>query len=384
MAYIPPILAAFLGPRALGVVENVADGEVRERVIEALLACMDSLVVVDALNLAKHELAELETPDLSVWEELAPDVRNVLVAVRKTADQLIELFPATSGPQDEVQDTDTLNVDDLFGGDLGTEFDAIVQNAQEELGAGIATLAGMLQRDFIEFGGRLRSPQVVADRWELLGLLHEFKGKCSQCLEAIVATVLRAFSDEAIEEVLPRYTSTATRALQMRRSVVDLSFDLNRFDGALKTASVEDARVLHNGLIECLDQFAENDAYRFVSPVDKHVIIFLRIFLNSWEKDGEDLDRLRAKLDDSAKCIELMRSMNEREELTTHDKRYLKTAQMVLEAGLDLFGAKPYLEMVYGRSEELDVKIRQLKEGHEVDTAEVIRIISGIRSKLDM
>ena len=57
------------------------------------------------------ELADLETPNVAAWNALAPDVRNVLLAVRQACDQLVELFPP---PPPSLRELDTTGFDEAF------------------------------------------------------------------------------------------------------------------------------------------------------------------------------------------------------------------------------------------------------------------------------
>ena len=253
-----------------------------------------------------------------------------------------------------------------------------------EVGQAIAALAEMLRFEFATFGERLKSPQIVAERWVLLGELQEFRSKCEQCLEAVVATILNAFTSESLEDVLPRYTDATMRAVKVRSALVDLGCDLDLMNENVRTADKStNADIIHQALEKRLEQFAESASYRQLKASDKHAIIKYRIHLKSWEMDGSNFERLRLKLEDLTKYLELTISTNERDDLIKHDKHYLKAAQSVLRFSSEPKQALIYLKMVYGRGRELDEKIRALDRGEPITSEEILELVNRTQALLD-
>lgn len=354
----PPSAAEVLGPRAWKIVSLVPNLELRAKVILAVETCAAALSVIDAVDLSPHELADLETPNVAAWSALAPDVRNVLLAVRAASEALKQIFPP---PEVSLPDS-------FLPGEI--ELDAIVrgssvQNDLAQLGESIHTLATVLLGDIIGLGQKLRNPQVVGDRWFLLGELHQFLGGCMQCLDAIIATVIGTLTTDNLDEVLPRYVSETTRAVKLRSLMVDLSRDVDRYNMAISVAAGIELEILKSGLTDRIGELALSPIYKTLRPQDKRAIILFRIALNRWERDGKNETILRQELEGFAKFLELMRELTFRDQLADNDRRSLLTAYEVLESGVDVPMVKPYLERSYGRSSMVDELTRTMRNGLE-------------------
>ena len=377
--------------RATAVVESIADPQLRERVARALVVCDDALEAVDCLDLSPHEMAELDTPDLATWNALAPDVRNLLVAVRQAAEQLSALFPAhppesdsidLDGAFDQLESGLPPPIRDRRDQDIDAIVSGATSTAREDVGQSIAALAAMLQRDFVSFGQRLRNPRVVADRWFLLGELQELRSKCAQCLEAVVASLLGAFTHERLEAVLPRYASATARAVKLRAAIVDLAHDVAQLNDALASGAPEQAGAIRHALILRLNVFAEHPACVHLRAQDKREVVLFRLRLNELGEPGQRVLALRQLVEGFSKFLEVLRTINRREVLHRHDFSRLQTAQMLLESEEELPVVLEQLQPVYGRSEALDELLRAARTGAEVDTARWIAAVDGARAEL--
>lgn len=364
----PATLAEFLGPRAWKIVGTVPDRDLRARVIAALGACASTLEVIDSVDLAEQELADLETPNVAAWNALAPGVRNVLLAVHQGSEELKKLFPPPA--------EGTVEIDHFFAAENSreTRVDQVVRGS-EQLGEGIHTLASVLQSDIIGLGGKLRMPQVVGDRWFLLGELQQFLSQCSQCIEAIVATILGALTKENLDDVLPRYVDANARAIKLRAAMADLSRDIEQYNQAIARASGLELEVLRGGLMELVAAFCNSPVYKFIRPQDKRAIILFRITLNSWERAGRPELELRQELEGFSKFLELMRELNWRDTLADNDRRSLHTAYFALESGVDVPMVKPYLERAYGRSAPVDEFLRTMRNGFEPPREQLLQAV---------
>lgn len=385
----------FLGPRGLAVVATIAGLEERHRVVNAVRLASNALAVVDRLDLSSHELVEEETPSLEAWNALAPAVKDALVASNQAAHGILELFPDVA-PEPEPMDLDIDAAFDAWGGfelpepirdrrdDEIDEIIAEVDGARSITGTSpaVAALLHMLQNDIASFGERLRNPRVVADRWFLLGELHELKSKCTQALEAVVATLLGPYTHDDPQLVLPRFAGAARRAIKLRTAVVDLSYDIERFDLAVRGAGPESAEGVRQGTILRLQAFSEHPAYRFLRPLDRREVVRCRVHLHQLELDITTLSRFRHELDGFSKFLEVMRSINDREVLEIRDRSALLTAKMLLESEEDELTVQPLLEEVYGRNRELDLIIRGLRRREPIDGEVILDKIDDVLSRL--
>ena len=116
---------------------------------------------------------------------------------------------------------------------------------------------------------------------------------------------------------------------------------------------------------------------------DKRAILLFRIFLNGWEQQGSDLEALRNRMREFVTFVRSMRLINKRKELIKHDLEYLAVAQGALQTAGDTKNAHLFLEMVYGRSEELDDTIRKLRTGDLPATESLIAIVSETHQQLE-
>lgn len=390
-----------LGRRAALAVDAILDPTVRDRVVRAILTCDDALEVVDALDLTPHELALDEVPSLATWNALASDVRNVLLAVRRAAEQLLELFPPPSVI--EVHDTSSIDLDldfafeQMAAGDQpdpirdrrDREIDELVGGVDstktfEQIGAAVSSLASMLQSDFVSFGQRLQNPAVVGDRWFLLSELQEMRQKCSQCLEAVVAVVLKAVVGEDLEAVLPRYQSAARRAQRLRAAIVDLEQDVDLLNEQAQRGGVGDLTAIRQALILRLNEFAEHGAYPDVRPLDKQQIIRFRRLLAATPAAPDAVTTLRRSVEGFSKFLEVWHQINDREVLLKADRIHLQTLRMLLESEEDVMEMRPILEAVYGRDPRLDVLVRQFRDGLRPDPAQLLEVVSNTQDGLRM
>ncbi len=399
MSAIEIAASELLGRRAAEAVESIEDPDLRSRVSQAILVCDDALEVVDALDLAPHELATHDIPSLGMWNALAPDARNILVAMRQASEQLLHLFPPP--PEQEVHDTSSVDIDldqafeDMAQGHVPAPIrdcrdlviDDIVDGVTasqtfDDVGRAIAILAGMLQTDFLSFGERLRSPAVVGDRWYLLSELQEMRQKCSQCFEAVVATILKACTHEDLEQVLPRYQSAVRRAQKLRSEVVSLASTVARLNDQTQAAGLGDLRIIRQALITALNEFAEGGSYPFVRPLDKQQMITFRRLLSGAELDRDNISAWHRSVEGFSKFLDVMRAINDREILTRADHSNLQTIRMLLESEEGAIEAIPYLRIVHGRDLALDVMIHELLEGRAVDEQALLQCVSRAEDNL--
>lgn len=386
-------LYELIGERATWIVETIPDPLERARALEAIQICGDALAVVDGLDLAKHELAEVESSDLSTWNALAPEVRNLLLAVRAAADRLAQLCPWSEREPSEPG----LNLDAAFGElEMGTpapirdhredDIEAILRllsgDARDDVARAISTLASMLSTDIVGFGQRLRNPRMTADRWQLLGELQELRSKCAQCLEAVLAAVVAAYTAEDLEVVLPRYQNQASRAVRLRAGVVDLAHDVEKLNKVLQAAKPEESGPLRILLTQKLNTFAEQPAYRLLRPADKRELIFFRLKLQGWAQAAPALQELRQAVEGFSKFLEVLRSINQREVLARHDRDRLQTLVMLLESEADSLEIAPHLEAIYGRSEALDRTIRRLRSGENLAIEAILEPVQEAHQSL--
>lgn len=364
-------LLPLLGPTAYEVLSGVPPGR-HEQTVLALSFIAQALEFLDGIDLSPYEMDESEAAGPRAWRDLGPRARAVLDLMRTTDTRLstllAEKFESIPPPDAEAEleaaffgekEASALRV---LRTDRGAEFDRAMEAFEEEetlsLEESVETLLEMLRPDFKAFARVLAGERVATDRWFLLAELHDFRSTCTQCLEAVLVTILNAYSPSSVAPVLPRYRSAASRAVTLRTGIIDLTHDVTRFNDAIKQASELEADILRSGLTGIMEGFARSPAYPLLRPSDKKEIILFRLALANWAKGQLDLATARHHAEDFARFLEVMRSINRREALVEHDGQRLAEAQAALAAGSRPEVVLDGLQPVYGRSEELDELLR--------------------------
>ena len=371
-----------LGPEARQVLEAVHDEGLKMRIFRAVAVCEEGLAAVDALDLTEYETLERTERDLAVWDAVAPDVRQLLVAAGRAGATLKELFPTSDLSEETLSSLDldaalTLLEDDgppePIRDAREREIDEIVEQTRDVPMAigGVCRLAMMLQSDFLAFGQRLRNPAVVTDHWLLLAELQELKSKSEQALEAVVASLVSPFTNRPLEEILPRYATATARAVMLREKLVDLAHDVARLNDKLQRCDSDQAVAVRHALSARLNEFVEHEAYRYLRPADKREFSTFRIGLAAYEDGVWRLGELRTLVEGFATFLDVLRAINHRDQLVQHDEKKLQTAVMLAEAEAEDSEVFDVLRWVYGRDRTLDRYIRSLRRGEPVDRAEL-------------
>ncbi len=390
----PPV-SAFLGPLGTEVLERVRDVRVRARAFRAVSICDEALKVVDALDLSPHEIQGSDGRDLSVWNAVAPQVRELLVTVGRASRVLQDLFSPIESPADEAEPASVdleLALSTMEHGEppgpirdrRELEIDRLVERTTDVVLCHdiICQLASMLAADFHAFATRLRNPAVVSDRWLLLAELQELKSKCTQCLEAIVASIIQPLTDQPLHIILPRYADATARAVLLRSKLVDLARDIAVLNQKVKGATHGQALPVRHAIAVRLEEFIDHAAYEYLRPADKRELSKFRIDLKSYEQAIENLSGFRALVDGLSVFLDVLRAINQRDQLVQHDLQTLRSALVIAEAGgggSDLLTA---LRPVLGRNTELDEYIRALRRGLPVDRKALIEVVEKTEALL--
>ncbi len=350
----------FLGPSAVGLLKEVNDESLLARALEGFELCVNGLQVVEALDLRPHELVDEEEPGLEFWVQIAPEVRNLLMASRHAALALRKTFEVskeTLGSEAEESLEDAFDIDGAFDQMLSgekhepirdrreLELEALVNRAsstrdmQVDLAPVIGALTSMLQEDFVRFGERLKNPHIVGVRWALLGELHELQSKCAQCLQAVAAAILGALGAEDPEAILPCYTSATMRAVQLRRTIVLLEIEVEKLRGGQGS---------QDELQKLIEAFASSESFNFLRPLDRQQLGGFRRALARGETS------FRQIIEGFSKFLEVMRSINQRQELARVDAENLRKAKAALDRGEPAQALVEGLYKVLGRDAELD------------------------------
>ena len=385
-------VSGVLGPLGTEVVGGINDTALRARVFRAVAVCDEALRVVDALDLSPYEGDEGMSEDLALWNELAPAVRSILVTVGHASRILRELFGRPGEPSEPATVDLEVALATLEQGEPPApirdqreqEIDRIVSQTTDLYVAydGVHELASMLHSDFQSFGARLRNPSVVTDRWLLLAELQELKAKCTQCLEAVVATLVQPFTTDSLHIILPRYASATAKAILLRTQLVNLAHDVKRLNDKVQRCDAERAMPVRHAVAVRLGEFIGHEAYRYLRPADKRELSRFRIDLNAYEHEIQDMVAFRTLIDGLSVFLSVLRSINQRDQLLQHDLQALQTIAMLAEAEAEDDDLAPPLLSVFGRDPELDELIRAIRRGGPIDHRALVPIVERVYSLL--
>ncbi|MFO0722900.1 MAG: hypothetical protein U1E65_03885 [Myxococcota bacterium] len=324
MSTLPPAVCELLGPTGQQLVLSIQSRAVREQVIGALDACAHAMRALDALNLERFELRELDVPDLSVWSDAAPAVRDALVAVNQSMATFERLFPPLPVPTH-----DTLSEDDIdaaFSEEAlarqGADLDRLVgadRDFDATMDFAVTVLIGMLRQDIQAFTKKLRDARLVSSRWGLLGELQEWKAKTTQCLEAVAAAILRPLGPHHLTELLPRYSTELKRSLQLREDLRGLAAEVERQNQSLKRGGASAVAVVAE-LTRSLDAFAAKLSYASLWARDKRELIIARVFFRDYSPERASSVRLAQQVEGLSRFLEtLVGAISRRPELESYD-----------------------------------------------------------------
>lgn len=367
---------------SLGVLCSGVDGLLTERgqgllkgapdpVFHTLDRVAEVLAAIEAVDLVPHELShDSETQNLSAWNALAPAVGRMLSEVRRGTAALRALHPA---PEDS-SEPESLDLDMTFDFEreapLAASRDRALDRAvdsQTAVPAAVHGLLSMLEDDIRRFGEKMRDPQFMADRWNLLGELHELKGNASHCLDAVVAAVVQPHVSVELHKVLSRYTTATQRALRLRSSIRDLWFEVEQLQQALARGHTDGPEAAAT-LRQVLDDWAERPSYGDLRPFDKRELIRIR----QWAVHGAATEA-RTRLEDLVRFLEVMDGISQRERLAQHDREQVDLLFMLIESEVEGSELWDGLHGLYGRFLPLDRRIRQWRQSSQAPCPSVVR-----------
>lgn len=301
-----------------------------------------SLALV-ALDLSPYEEPEYVGQDLAMWEEVARPLRTVLVSLNDLRDGLTALQPANTEPSDDVdiafdliepsvaepiRDRMSYDVDELIESSLGA-----MSDPESTIRQALLPLSEMIRFELSRFGNRFRNPTVIADRWNLLSELQEFKGKFAKLLAAIRLAALHPYTTQAEREVLVDYRTELENSLQVRRSITFLGRDVMSLVEASSAATDEERRFVLEELFLRLLRYSRHSAYALLRAPDKRQVIEFRKALATalGANDAATGRRSRELLEGFVRFLEAMQSLNKREVLVAHDRRVAQALRVQLD-----------------------------------------------------
>ncbi len=364
-----------LPKRLQQVLEAIIDQQLAgrlQRVHHAVAAALEQLALINLVGLEPPDDA---SADLSLWEQMAPAVRDTVRQVNTVCDVIDEEFPEHTTRSG------------VFSAETSDD------RAEAESALVFRAVAAHLKRDVAHVGSLLRQPELVAAPWALLGELQrvreEFRKRVGDAvyLSAAANTVVRR------EEVVPGALKEVQRALIYRTSVADLRrsvsarLEYGKTDG-LKTAQA---------LLTDFELFTSMPGWRHMRAEPKRQMLVVKRELKKLIAKGQMPTAVLAPMVEP-----VMTSLSELAAemslvmLSSHDRMVwaeltMKLEQVLLHMQLDTGGASLPLssaattaEKLRGRDEKFDGFLRVLRKDpvDELPPQRVAAVFEAFREQL--
>jgi hypothetical protein len=196
------------------------DPSLRERVSRLLLAAAETILQLQEMDLVRFEAdAEAGPHHLAMWEELAPVMRDTVESANRMIAVGEETFPMPA----ETDDIEGL--DEAFGPASGAGAPGPGSHSPDAaIAKMVAAVSSGLRRDVTYLGERLRKPTIVADSWNLISDLLEFRGKLRAGVGELIFQIASSVEEARREDVIPGYAADLEQALLLRQAATSLSF----------------------------------------------------------------------------------------------------------------------------------------------------------------
>lgn len=355
----------------LRLIASDFEPQLKKRVTMLLMAAAEAIFKLGDLDLVRHEsdAEEGSSHSLAVWEELAPvmadtvNSSNALILTAQTA------FPPK--PHDaEVDDLDA-----AFGPSSGDEApEQQEETREEEIASLVDAVSSGMRRDVTRLGERLRNPTVMADPWNLISDLLEFRGRLRAGIgELIFQVCMKARDGGNVEraQVVPGYVTDLEAAVLLRAASTNLSFLFRGHARRIAGSSEERIGAALADALKDLSSFSRTRALPAMRTADKRIFLETRDTLARLVKQGGHAAEIKGSAENMARFLDSLSVISRRENLRLHDRarlagsgRLLEAAQEALGAG-DLLRARLHLVEVvrwtwalYGRDPQVDAYLR--------------------------
>jgi hypothetical protein len=342
-------------------------GDLRARVAGLLMAAAQAILQLTDLDLVRHEGGDDGSHSLAVWEELAPVMGETVASVNAMIATAQEAFPPP--PESDALD----NLDDAFGpdsGDSAAEAPAVPETEEQEIASLVAAVSSGLRRDVARLGERLRNPTVVADPWNLVSDLLEFRGRLRAGIGELIFQVASRVDEAERSAVIPGYAIELASALLVRQASTNLAF---LFRGhAKRIANSTDERIAGatSDALKDLHAFSRTRALQALRTSDKRIFLETRMQLVALLKEKPlPVGELKRAAENLARFLDSLSVISRRENLRLHDRAELAAAGRKLEqaqataaeperARTQLVAAVRSAAALYGRDAQLDAYLR--------------------------
>lgn len=380
---------AQLSPTLDAALSKVLDARLSHKLREVCVAGATAIERLNSIDLVKHEptSSEGDSADLSLWEEMAPTVRDALVAANRLMAAMRGQFPDIVDPAPTPEKLwESWAGATTMEARLEIEVEAVTRVVHASLVEGARVL-----------GERVRSPSVVSDRWNLLELLQTYRADLRREVGDLVFLIASGCTEVRREEVVPGHQAEVVAMSKLRRTVADLLRSMVAKMAKFAGQPAPELRKVAGRMEEDLRSFILMPASRTMLTEDKRTVARTRAALR--EAAGqEDLQeaQLMAHLTPLLEALERVARRCTEEVLSVQDRRTIsacgaRLAEAELHRSKGSPGARRSLargieaaEDLYGLDEALDafIRDRRLHPVQEANEAELDKALADFRERL--
>lgn len=344
---------ASLTPRLEEILQSLPDRAFSARLRAVYLAAAQAISRLSDLDLVKYETPVVDaSPDLSLWEEMAPVIRDTVMDVNVLLNVIREQFP---GAPPSAPPPSRPGPGDVPG---------LLQDAM-----------GKLAQSITQLGEAMRNPSVVSDRWQLLAEIQRFRADYREQMSQLVFESASAFGEVSRAQVVPGYEAEVKAAVTVRAITSDLSRIVAARFGKVRDAKPEEVLWNAQQLQTELDAFGRTAAYRNLRAQDKRKIVEARAEVGALATqtapDQRELLTVAEALD---ALVRSLSAVNQRQLLILHDREVWAACGVRLERALmqskkdPVASAKALAEAavsaqaLYGRDATMDAFLRKARK----------------------
>ncbi|WP_375770484.1 hypothetical protein NR798_06195 [Archangium gephyra] len=251
-----------LSPRLKVLLEELTYRELASRLERVYRAAAVAIDRLGHLNIVKYEPTTLEETagaDLSLWETMAPAIRDTVVDVNALVSAIHEAFPPPAeAAREGAWEPPPAGVDERL---------------EREVEVVLGACAGRLSRRVADLGQRVRRPEVVSDRWALMAELQSFRADFRAQIGDLVYLTAAAFADVRREDVVPGYQGQVTAAAVLRGAVAELRRSLQSRLEKAAASTPREVPGMARRLEEMLAAFAGMNASLTMKTRDKRLLV---------------------------------------------------------------------------------------------------------------
>ncbi len=354
---------ASLAPRLEQILQTLPDPVFAARLRKVYTAAAQAIARLSDMDLVKYETDSTDTgADLSLWEEMAPVIRDTVMDVNALLNVIREQFPAQ--PLGGIADTVSRATEQGTPAGRARSAATLLQDGMMQIAQGITSL-----------GEAMRNPAVMSDRWTLLTEIQRIRSTFREQISNLVFTSIITFVDVARKEVVPGYEEEVKAAMTVRAIVADLARIIGARLVKVRDAEAEDVQWNAQQLQGELDVFGRTAAYRGLRAQDKRHIIEMRGRVGRVATmQAPPKAELLQTVEELDALVRGLSAVNQRQVLIINDREVwaacgvrLERAQGMLasdstSAARLLAEAAAIAQSLYGREPNMDLFLRKARK----------------------